>query len=327
MLLPNPNHSRRLLIITFLSLMLCMSAFSATTFASAGDNNANLIVNVAWLDGDTIRIDVTDPQTEANSALAVPLRDYLNESDNSEFISIQAVDPSGKQSGAIEIKNPFYNPNYPQSSENAGAGETASDTEQADSTSVSAIDNPNTNAHLRPFTPDGTGTVIDNANDTDGKEFFTINSEDGNEFFLIIDRHRNTDNVYFLNTVTEEDLISLAQKNGKTTGSGSTGTSAIPTLPQPNASSDDEQPESPTPSPEPIEVKEPSALSKIGSNLLVMVGIMVIAGGLAYYIKVVRPKKSGYIDNYDDEADDMGYDDAMDDDIEDLDENSGGDDQ
>nr|WP_330386849.1 DUF4366 domain-containing protein [Robinsoniella peoriensis] len=27
---------------------------------------------------------------------------------------------------------------------------------------------------VKPFTPDGTGTVVDNATDEDGKEFFTI---------------------------------------------------------------------------------------------------------------------------------------------------------
>ena len=29
-----------------------------------------------------------------------------------------------------------------------------------------------------PFTPDGTGTVVDNATDEDGKEFYTIRSEE-----------------------------------------------------------------------------------------------------------------------------------------------------
>ena len=29
----------------------------------------------------------------------------------------------------------------------------------------------------KPFTPDGTGTVVDNATDEDGKEFFTITTE------------------------------------------------------------------------------------------------------------------------------------------------------
>ena len=37
-----------------------------------------------------------------------------------------------------------------------------------------------------PFTPDGTGTVVDNATDEDGKEFYTITTAD--ESFLSGDR-------------------------------------------------------------------------------------------------------------------------------------------
>ena len=34
----------------------------------------------------------------------------------------------------------------------------------------------------KPFTPDGTGTVVDNATDEDGKEFFTITTPSENVF-------------------------------------------------------------------------------------------------------------------------------------------------
>lgn len=61
----------------------------------------------------------------------------------------------------------------------------------------------------KPFTPDGTGTVVDNATDEDGKEFFTITTPSENVFYLIIDRQRTEENVYFLNAVTEKDLLPL----------------------------------------------------------------------------------------------------------------------
>ena len=35
-----------------------------------------------------------------------------------------------------------------------------------------------------PFTPDGTGTVVDNATDEDGKEFYTITTADESVFYL-----------------------------------------------------------------------------------------------------------------------------------------------
>lgn len=42
-------------------------------------------------------------------------------------------------------------------------------------------------AASNPFTPAGTGTVIDNATDEDGKEFYTIMTPSENVFYLIID--------------------------------------------------------------------------------------------------------------------------------------------
>jgi len=61
-----------------------------------------------------------------------------------------------------------------------------------------------------PFTPEGTGTVTDHASG-DGKEFYTITAPDETVFYLVIDRQRGAENVYFLNEVTAEDLISLAK--------------------------------------------------------------------------------------------------------------------
>ena len=63
----------------------------------------------------------------------------------------------------------------------------------------------------KPFTTDGMGTVVDNATDEDGKEFFTITTPSENIFYLVIDRQRTENNVYFLNAVTEKDLLALAE--------------------------------------------------------------------------------------------------------------------
>lgn len=63
-----------------------------------------------------------------------------------------------------------------------------------------------------PFTPDGTGTVVDNATDGDGKEFYTITTADESVFYLVIDKQKTSENVYFLNTVTTDDLLPLASQ-------------------------------------------------------------------------------------------------------------------
>ena len=46
-----------------------------------------------------------------------------------------------------------------------------------------------------------------NATDEDGKEFYTITTADESVFYLVIDKQKTSENVYFLNTVTTDDLL------------------------------------------------------------------------------------------------------------------------
>lgn len=128
-----------------------------------------------------------------------------------------------------------------------------------------------------PFTPAGTGTVIDNATDADGKEFYTIMTPNENVFYLIIDRQRETENVYFLNAVTEQDLMALAEV------SEDSGTSTIPDpTPAPE----------PTPEPEPEPAPEPEPEKSGNMGMMIVVVLVVLAGGgAAYYFKIYRPKQ------------------------------------
>ena len=141
-----------------------------------------------------------------------------------------------------------------------------------------------TETTAKPFTPDGTGTVVDNATDEDGKEFFTITTPSENVFYLIIDRQRTEDNVYFLNAVTEKDLLALAEADPE-----------------------------PEPDPEPVAEPEPEPEEDSGfpvGNLLMIVAVLLVGGGAAYYFKVYRPKHEAADldeDDYDyDEADPYG---------------------
>ena len=123
----------------------------------------------------------------------------------------------------------------------------------------------------RPFTPSGTGTTLDNAGSDDGKEFFTITTPDENVFYLVIDRQRGTENVYFLNAVTEADLLSLAQ---------------MPERPVPPVI--EAPPVIPEPEPEPPPAPEKGG----GAGTLIMVAvILLIGGGAAWYLKIYRPKQ------------------------------------
>lgn len=140
-----------------------------------------------------------------------------------------------------------------------------------------------------PFTPDGTGTVLDNATGEDGKEFFTITTPDKHVFYLIIDRQKDSNNVYFLDAVTEKDLLALAEATED-------GENAAPTQqPEPTTK--------PTPQPEQNPQPEPGQKSNMGGIIAVVLIIAVIIGGAVYFFKFRKPKQSAKgktnLDEYD----------------------------
>ena len=144
----------------------------------------------------------------------------------------------------------------------------------------------------RPFTPPGTGTVVDNVTNEDGKEFFTITSAAGNIFFLIIDRQRGQDNVYFLNVVTERDLLALAEQSGDTWEDTSIPPPIIPCISiMPELEIEIE--------PEPVPEPEPEQSNNAGMMILLV--IIVIGGVAGYYFKIFRPKQQSadMTDDYD----------------------------
>ena len=150
------------------------------------------------------------------------------------------------------------------------------------------------------FTPDGTGTVIDHVTDDNGKEFYTIKAEDGAVFYLVIDRQRNSENVYFLNAVTEDDLMSLAKPgNGKSE-------SAVPAPPS-------KETPSPEPSPEPSPTPSSGAGGMGNGSVIFIIIAVVVVGGAAYYFKVHRPKHQAppEDDDYDDDAAGTGDDEEI----------------
>ena len=90
---------------------------------------------------------------------------------------------------------------------------------------ASASTDPEAEREPVPFTPAGQATVVDEATGEDGKVFYTFATPEGNVFYLVIDSQREEDNVYFLNAVTEQDLLALAEG-----GEEGTGESAVPEM-------------------------------------------------------------------------------------------------
>ena len=122
------------------------------------------------------------------------------------------------------------------------------------------------------LTPDGQGTVLDNATDDEGKEFFTITTADEAVFYLVIDRQKSTENVYFLNAVTVADLMALAENTE--------GAATVTPAPEPE------------PDPEPTPEPDPEPEKKAGAGpLLLVLAVMAVGGGAGWYFKIYRPKR------------------------------------
>ena len=129
----------------------------------------------------------------------------------------------------------------------------------------------------KPFTPEGTGTVVDNATDGDGKEFYTIQTPDEHVFYLVIDKQRTSENVYFLDAVTEKDLLSLAQAEKEP--------ETVEPEPEPTPT-----PQEPTDKPEPAPEPEPAKGNSPAGTILLVLAVALIGGGAGWYFKIYRPK-------------------------------------
>lgn len=67
-------------------------------------------------------------------------------------------------------------------------------------------------AEIQPLTPDGNLEIVDDIVHED-KQFITVKSRSGAEFYIVIDRSRDSDNVYFLNQVDDVDLFALLEED------------------------------------------------------------------------------------------------------------------
>ena len=199
--------------------------------------------------------------------------------------------------------------NSGQSPSNTPAGTTPDGNGGTDAQNppASASNDPDSQPDTTPrnptaLTPDGQGTVMDNVTDEDGKEFFTFTTPSENTFYLIIDRQRDSENVYFLNAVTENDLMALAEK-----GDGNASTSAIPdpapvcvckdkceagavntACPVCVLSMNDCVGTAPAPAAA-QEPEKPQESSNTGMIVIVLLAMLAV-GGAGWYFKIYKPK-------------------------------------
>lgn len=197
-----------------------------------------------------------------------------------------------------------------------GGSNTASGTNGSDSNSQEETET-TSSIPEGAFTPEGTGTVQDNISGEDGdKQFYTITTEAGNVFYLIIDGKRDDNNVYFLNGVTEADLMALAEK-----GDGSV--SVIPAEETcictekcevgevntacPVCKNDLKGctgKEKPAETEEPAQTEQPKKDNGSAGTIIFIIVALLAVGGVGYYVKIVRPKQQA---EDDEDFEDDGY--------------------
>lgn len=184
----------------------------------------------------------------------------------------------------------------------------SSNTAQSSTISSAASSATSSGTSLKPLTPDGTGTVIDNVTNEDGKEFFTITTPSKHVFYLIIDRQKNAENVYFLDAVTDKDLLALAKSDNEDVSGPSSSkavstpeTSSAPTASTPTVSS----------------VSRPEKQNGSAGIAAIAVLAVVLVGAAVWFFKF---RKSGKKDKNKPDPDDYDY-------TEDGDEESGPEDE
>ena len=289
----------------------------------------------ASVSGDALRVEAADdlsgvahitvngtcyPNLTGN-AVDVPLKDL----GTSEQITVQAADKAGNYSRTYQVKNPNYKapatsqPNQDQKptvtppAATAPVKPPATNTTTPSKTEPSTTTQPSGSASVttdpeqtaKPLTPDGQGTVVDNVTDQDSKEFFTFTTPNENTFYLVIDKQRESENVYFLNAVTESDLLALAEKDKEPEDSN---VSAIPD-PEPVCTCKDKcapgevntgcpvcvltmtDCTGKAPAVDPDTDPEPEKPEKGSSSTMILVVIAALAvGGAGYYLKIYKPK-------------------------------------
>lgn len=124
------------------------------------------------------------------------------------------------------------------------------------------------------FSVPGNGEVVDHITKDSSKEFYTIRTANNNTFYLVVDKAQNTQNVYMLSTIDENDLQEFLDESEKK---------------EPETEPSVVIPETEQPPEEKPEEEEPQ---KDGSkNMMGVIGLVVLMGLGGFYFLKIRPKK------------------------------------
>lgn len=245
--------------------------------------------------------------------------------DDTKAASAKETKPAeNKQAAAAKSASPSKKAAAPSGSQGTSSGSAASKDKNAETAQTkpqtgASDDKENEESTSSvpegAFTPEGTGTVLDEADSGDDKQFYTITTAEGNVFYLVIDGKRDANNVYFLNGVTEADLMALAEKDGNGNISAIPAEDVCTCKEKCEAGKVDTDcplckldlntctAKAAEPEADPKDTVAPEKENSTGM-IVFAVAAMLAAGGIGYYVKVLRPKKQMEDDEFDE---DEGY--------------------
>ena len=125
-----------------------------------------------------------------------------------------------------------------------------------------------------PFSVAGNGQLLDDITDDETKQFLTVQTKNGNTFFMVIDRSRNSENVYMLSLVDENDLAEFLEEE-----------------PEPV---EEEKPAVIIEEPQPVAEESQPEPEKAGMNMGAVLTILILGAGVVggyYYFKILKPKR------------------------------------
>ncbi|WP_277406681.1 CD1107 family mobile element protein [Lacrimispora xylanisolvens] len=155
--------------------------------------------------------------------------------------------------------------------------EVSEETESTEETDV--LEENQSESEATPFSIPGNGQLLDDKSEDGTKQFLTIQTKSGNTFFMVLDRSSNTENVYMLSMIDENDLAEFVSETSEPAAE-------IPAVVLP------EQETKPVTTDTESEVESEPEAGGMSTGAILAI-ILIIVGGIGgyYYFKIVKPKK------------------------------------
>lgn len=143
------------------------------------------------------------------------------------------------------------------------------------------------------FSTPGNAQLVDDKENDDTKQFLTIQTKKGNTFYMVIDRSSNTENVYMMSLVDENDLAEFLDETEKSKETEES-TVVIPETTPETTPVAEEETEVKKEEKKEEKTEEKTGMNVKGLGAIVLATILGVAG-IAVYKKHGRGKEDDYV--------------------------------